>query len=110
MDVYHTEPFPYKTRYNNCDSFRAEISCNYGGNVSNKNSENMENMEKMEKMGKSENIEKNENAVLLHPAVVVTPHVAGVTEVSYRNMAEKVADNVERIMNGQVPSGCVNHI
>jgi phosphoglycerate dehydrogenase-like enzyme len=48
--------------------------------------------------------------VLQHPAVVATPHVAGVTEVSYRAMAERVAENVGRLLAGQPPLGHVNHI
>jgi D-3-phosphoglycerate dehydrogenase len=45
---------------------------------------------------------------LNHPKVVATPHVAGVTEVSYENMARIVAENVKKIMKGEVPDGFVN--
>eukprot|EP01032_Pedospumella_encystans_P013691 gene13691-15746_t len=48
--------------------------------------------------------------ILSHPNVIATPHIAGVTEVSYRNMAEKVAENVERIMLGEAPVGAVNDV
>ena len=48
--------------------------------------------------------------ILQHPNVVATPHIAGVTEVSYRSMAEKVAENVERIMRGERPEGNVNEV
>lgn len=47
---------------------------------------------------------------LSHPKVICTPHVAGVTEVSYRNMAEVLADNVMRVYDGLVPYGAVNNI
>jgi len=46
--------------------------------------------------------------ILSHPNVVATPHIAGVTEVSYRNMAQKVAENVKRIMLGEAPVHAVN--
>lgn len=48
--------------------------------------------------------------ILSHPNVVATPHIAGVTEVSYRNMAQKVAENVERIMKGEPPVDAVNDV
>jgi len=48
--------------------------------------------------------------ILSHPNVVATPHIAGVTEVSYRNMAQKVAENVERIMLGEAPVDAVNNV
>lgn len=47
--------------------------------------------------------------ILSHPRVVCTPHVAGVTEVSYRSMADLVADNVLRLFAGKErPVGIVN--
>jgi phosphoglycerate dehydrogenase-like enzyme len=49
-----------------------------------------------------------DDKILKHPQVVATPHIAGVTEVSYRSMAEKVAENVERVMRQQAPLGSVN--
>ena len=45
---------------------------------------------------------------LSHPRVVATPHVAGVTYISYRNMAQIVATNVRRILAGDDPIGAVN--
>ena len=45
---------------------------------------------------------------LSHPRVVATPHVAGVTYISYRNMARLVADNVRRVIDGQNPIGAAN--
>lgn len=46
--------------------------------------------------------------ILLHPRVIATPHVAGVTQLSYRTMAKKVAENVIRIESGELPLGLVN--
>ena len=45
---------------------------------------------------------------LSHPHVIVTPHVAGVTHLSYRNMAQLTAANVKRIVAGMEPVGAVN--
>jgi phosphoglycerate dehydrogenase-like enzyme len=45
---------------------------------------------------------------LRHPKVVATPHVAGVTEISYRNMAKLVAANALRLLRGYDVEGCVN--
>lgn len=46
--------------------------------------------------------------LIAHPRVVATPHVAGVTEVSYQSMADIVADNVRRLVSGQPLTGAVN--
>lgn len=46
--------------------------------------------------------------LLLHPKVVATPHVAGVTVLSYTNMAKMVAENVIRMRAGLLPLGCIN--
>lgn len=43
-----------------------------------------------------------------HPGVICTPHVAGVTHISYRNMAKLTAENVRRIVAGVEPAGAVN--
>lgn len=51
-----------------------------------------------------------DDEVLLHPNVIASPHIAGVTEISYRNMAQKVADNVCRIIRNEPPIGNVNII
>ena len=39
----------------------------------------------------------------LHPRVVLTPHVAGVTQESYRGMAEIVAAAARRLAGGEEP-------
>lgn len=45
-----------------------------------------------------------EDPIAKHPSVVLTPHVAGVTTVSYRNMAKIVVEETMRIRNKQSPS------
>ena len=45
---------------------------------------------------------------LSHPRVVATPHVAGVTHISYKNMARLVGENVKRVIDGEIPVGAVN--
>ncbi|PRW58809.1 kinase [Chlorella sorokiniana] len=43
-----------------------------------------------------------------HPCVYLTPHIAGVTEISYRNMARIVADAVLALKHGQPPARLLN--
>ena len=50
----------------------------------------------------------DDDPFLSHPRVVATPHVAGVTHISYQNMANIVAAEVIRVMVNKVPSGAVN--
>jgi len=45
-----------------------------------------------------------EDAVARHPRCVMTPHVAGVTDVSYRAMARIVAEEARRHVRGEGPS------
>ena len=45
-----------------------------------------------------------EDPVASHPRCVMTPHVAGVTDVSYRAMARIVADEARRHARGEGPS------
>lgn len=40
--------------------------------------------------------------------VIATPHVAGVTDTSYDEIARGLADNVERLRSGHPPINCVN--
>ena len=44
-----------------------------------------------------------EEPLLTLPNVIVTPHIAGVTEDSFRDIAETVALNIERLRQGQAP-------
>lgn len=41
-------------------------------------------------------------------SVILTPHIAGVTEMSYRSMAEVVAAAVLRLRHGQAPRRRLN--
>lgn len=45
-----------------------------------------------------------------HARVVMTPHVAGVTELSYRNMGKVVAHEVAKMLMGQPPTVQLNSI
>lgn len=42
--------------------------------------------------------------------VIATPHVAGVTDVSYEGIAHVVADNIERYRRGEPPLYAVNQV
>jgi phosphoglycerate dehydrogenase-like enzyme len=46
--------------------------------------------------------------LLEHPNVVATPHIAGVTDVSYRGIAQRVAANIRRLLAGEPLENCVN--
>ena len=46
---------------------------------------------------------------LHHERVIVTPHVAGVTEMSYRQMAAITAENVRSLINGDPLKYTVNN-
>lgn len=46
--------------------------------------------------------------LLLHPKCVATPHVAGVTVISYENMAQLVANNIIRMRQGLEPENQAN--
>jgi phosphoglycerate dehydrogenase-like enzyme len=35
------------------------------------------------------------------PGVIATPHIAGVTDVSYRDIAQRVAENITRLLSGE---------
>jgi phosphoglycerate dehydrogenase-like enzyme len=43
-----------------------------------------------------------------NPKVLVTPHIAGVTDVSYQGIAERVARNIRLVFSGKLPENCVN--
>jgi phosphoglycerate dehydrogenase-like enzyme len=46
--------------------------------------------------------------LLAHPRVLATPHVAGVTDVSYRGIARRLAENARRALTGGPYDNCVN--
>ena len=40
--------------------------------------------------------------------VLTTPHIAGVTDISYRGIGQRVAENVRRLLAGEALQNCVN--
>lgn len=38
--------------------------------------------------------------LLTIPGIIATPHIAGVTDISYRNIAHRVAENIRRLWSG----------
>ena len=42
------------------------------------------------------------------PNVLLTPHIAGVTDYSYQGIAHQVAGNILRVFKGHLPLHCVN--
>lgn len=46
--------------------------------------------------------------LLKRPDVLATPHLAGVTDVSYRGIAKRLAVNVRRVASGELYQDCVN--
>jgi phosphoglycerate dehydrogenase-like enzyme len=46
--------------------------------------------------------------LLERPNVLATPHIAGVTDVSYGGIASKVVENIHRVMAGKLPLNCAN--
>jgi phosphoglycerate dehydrogenase-like enzyme len=45
--------------------------------------------------------------LLALPNVIATPHIAGVTDGSYNEIADTVASNIERFRSGEEPLNCV---
>ena len=46
--------------------------------------------------------------ILDYPNVLATPHIAGVSDVSYRGIADKIKENITRVMEGKLPLHCAN--
>jgi len=46
--------------------------------------------------------------ILDYPNVMASPHISGVSDVSYRGIAAKVVENIIRVMEGKLPLHCVN--
>lgn len=46
--------------------------------------------------------------LLRMPNVLVTPHVSGVTTMTYERVASFVADNIRRALASELPTNCVN--
>ena len=51
-----------------------------------------------------------EDFIAQHPKVVLTPHVAGVTELSYRSMAVDLAAAVRLAQQSQPPARKINQV
>lgn len=49
-----------------------------------------------------------DDALLKDPRVIMTPHIAGVTELSYTSMSKIVVDQCLRVRAGGVPKTFVN--
>ena len=48
------------------------------------------------------------NDPLFEHNVIATPHIGGATDLSFKGIASKVADNIRRVGCGEVPVNCVN--
>lgn len=51
---------------------------------------------------------RSDHPVVHHPRVLSTPHIAGVTDVSYRHIAASLCANIQRVMHNQRPANCAN--
>lgn len=49
-----------------------------------------------------------DHPLLRHPRVIATPHIAGVTDASYTDIARHVAANIRRVQAGRLPVPCAN--
>ena len=49
-----------------------------------------------------------DHPLLHHPKVLATPHIAGVTDASYTDIARHVAANIRRVQAGELPIPCAN--
>ena len=49
-----------------------------------------------------------DDTLLRHPRVIVTPHIAGVTQLSYRAMADVVVRQCMRVHAGEPPEVWLN--
>lgn len=46
--------------------------------------------------------------LLERPDILATPHIAGVTEISYKGIGQRVAGNIRRLIAGEALRNCVN--
>jgi len=49
-----------------------------------------------------------DHPVVRHPRVLSTPHIAGVTDASYRHIAAGLSANIRRVMQHKRPDNCAN--
>jgi len=40
--------------------------------------------------------------------VIATPHIGGATDLSFKGIASKVAENIRRLGRAEIPVNCVN--
>ena len=48
------------------------------------------------------------NDPLFNYNVIATPHIGGATDLSFKGIASKVAENINRVSRGEMPLNCVN--
>jgi len=51
---------------------------------------------------------KPNDPILDYPNILATPHIAGVTDVSYQGISIQVKENIIRVMKGKLPLNCAN--
>jgi phosphoglycerate dehydrogenase-like enzyme len=51
---------------------------------------------------------KPKDPILNYPNVLATPHIAGVTDISYQGISIQVKENIIRVMEGRLPLNCAN--
>ncbi len=51
---------------------------------------------------------KQKDPILNYPNVLATPHIAGVTDISYQGISIQVKENIIRVMEGRLPLNCAN--
>lgn len=51
---------------------------------------------------------RSNHPVVHHPKVLSSPHIAGVTDISYAHIAKNLSVNIRRVMQSQLPINCAN--
>jgi len=51
---------------------------------------------------------KPKDPILNYPNVLATPHIAGVTDITYQGISIQVKENIIRVMEGRLPLNCAN--
>jgi phosphoglycerate dehydrogenase-like enzyme len=55
-----------------------------------------------------ERVPQPKDPILNYSNVLATPHIAGVTDVSYQGISVQVKENIIRVMEGRLPLNCAN--
>ena len=50
----------------------------------------------------------NPNDQIFAYNVIGTPHIAGATDLSFKGIAARVAENIRSVGRGEAPNNCVN--